>query len=298
MKIIRPIVVTDSVLTSSNIVEDDYPIYNNATSYTVGTKVIVLATHKIYEALRSTTGEYPPDNTLGETPAWLDLGATNRWKMFDSKTSTFTTNPTGNIDVTLQPTAIFNSLAFFGLFGAKLTITVTDINDGVVYDKEFDLSDNTAVTSWYTYYFEPITGRSDITILDLPPYSQSDVRILIEGNNTSCGLCIIGAQKDIGVTDYGTSIGITDYSRKDTDDFGNPVITQRRFSKRADFNVTIDIPRVSDVQKTLAEYRTTPLVWIGNNQFEETILYGYYRDFDITLSNYSIADCSITVEGL
>ena len=83
MKLIQPTTVTDSKLTSSNVTENDYAAWSNSTTYTVGQKVIVIATHKIYECLINNKNKYPPDYTSGTLPEWLDLGATNKWKMFD-----------------------------------------------------------------------------------------------------------------------------------------------------------------------------------------------------------------------
>lgn len=46
MKLIQPTTVTDAILTSSNVPETDYAAWVNSTSYTIGQKVIVVATHK------------------------------------------------------------------------------------------------------------------------------------------------------------------------------------------------------------------------------------------------------------
>lgn len=61
MKLIQPTTVTGSVLTSSNVAENDYAAWNSSTSYTIGQKVIVVATHKIYEALTNNSNKYPPN---------------------------------------------------------------------------------------------------------------------------------------------------------------------------------------------------------------------------------------------
>jgi hypothetical protein len=52
------------------------------------------------------------------------------------------------------------------------------------------------------------------------------------------------------------------------------------------------------VQKALADIRTTPTVFIGDEDRAETIVYGFYRGFNIVISTPSISDCSIEVEGL
>jgi hypothetical protein len=55
---------------------------------------------------------------------------------------------------------------------------------------------------------------------------------------------------------------------------------------------------VSAVQKLLADIRTTPTVFIGEDDKPETVVYGFYKQFNIVISTPSISDCSIEVEGL
>jgi len=83
MQIIKPITVTDSILTATNVPENDFPQWAAGTTYSIGNKVVSLTTHKIYESLiNSNLGNNP---TTDDGTKWLDLGATTRWKAFDTK---------------------------------------------------------------------------------------------------------------------------------------------------------------------------------------------------------------------
>ena len=134
----------------------------------------------------------------------------------------------------------------------------------------------------------------------MPPYSGADINITISApaGTAKCGLAVIGYQKPLGVTNNGTSVGILDYSRKDLDTFGRPIIIQRNFSKRADYDVTVPTGLIDFVQNTLSDLRTTPVVWVGEASFGATIIYGYYRDFSIIYQNAVSSQSSIEVEGL
>ena len=114
----------------------------------------------------------------------------------------------------------------------------------------------------------------------------------------AAGHFVVGAVKQLGTALYGTSVGINDYSRKTTDDFGNTVVIQRSFSNRAEFDVALDTSEVARVRRLLAELRATPVVWIGEETYEATILFGFYKDFQIVFSGPTVSDCSITVEGV
>jgi len=303
MQLIRPaeippntLTATDAVLTASNVVADDASEWSSTTSYTAGDKVIVLGTtQRLYEALQSSTDSFPPDNPTD----WNDLGAINRWKMFDGGTNTQTVNA-DTIEITLEPEGVTNSFSLFNIEAAEARVVLTDDTEGVVFDETYNLIDNTAVISWYAYFFEPIVQAQTLTDLSLPAYGGATVDITLTntGSDAKCGLAIIGSEAEIGTTIFGTSVGIRDFSRKEVDDFGNFNVVERRFFRLVDYDVRIDTPKVQFVQRILNDRRAKPTVYIGNVDNPETIVYGYYRDFDIVLSNPAFSNATIEVEGL
>lgn len=70
MKIIRPITITDAMLTASNVPETDYSAYNAGTTYTTAERCIDTTTHKIYESLSSGRLELLTLDVAPATP-WL-----------------------------------------------------------------------------------------------------------------------------------------------------------------------------------------------------------------------------------
>ncbi len=81
MNIIRPSTITADKLHSSTVPETDYAEYAAGTTYADGDKVIVAASHKIYESLQNGN----VGHAVTDTAWWLDCGYTNRWKSFDQK---------------------------------------------------------------------------------------------------------------------------------------------------------------------------------------------------------------------
>lgn len=298
MRVIKPIVIGEAQLVSSNVPETDYPAWAAATAYTKGQRVILA--HVVYEALVDVPAGVKPGEEVvtAEAPAkWLEVGATNRWRMFDNKVESLTTNP-GSVEVTIRPGAVVNSLALFNLKGRSVTVSMVDPLEGEVYRKEVSLID-AGVTNWYDWFFEPIGVRTDLVVLDMPAYGSADIVVTVEAaDEAAVGHMVIGAVKTIGVALYGSSVGITDYSRKTTDDFGNATVIQRSYSSRAEFDVSLETSEVARVRRLLAELRATPVVWIGEESYEATILFGFYKDFQIVFSGPTVSDCSITVEGV
>lgn len=299
MIIIKPYQVTASVLTSTNVPENDYAAWNSGTTYNIGDRVIY--DHKIYEAVSSTVNVQPDAGAAANPPTWLFVSATNRFRMFDETVGSATTNA-GTINVTLSPSNPYNSLVLFGVEGATAQLIVRDSGSNIVYNQTRILADYSNVTGFYTYFFGelPVDAQAEIAFLDIPFYINATYQLIIDaGSGTAaCAEAVFGLQTVLAVTNFGTSVGIKDYSIKQVDDFGNITIVQRPYSKRAEFDLTIETSEVGVFNRFLAGIRATPCVYIGDPNREETIVYGYYRDFNVVLSNPSISSCSLTVEGL
>ena len=300
MQIIKPVTVTDSILTSSNITEDDYAQWAVGTTYNVGDKVIVLSTHRIYESLvGSNLGNDP---TTDDGTNWLNIGATNRWKAFDQKIGDTVTN-LNTIEYVLSDTASnVTSVALFGLEGISANVTITDDTEGEVYNQTVSLIDNRNIVDWYTYFFEEQVQREQALFLDIPPYVGSDVDVTVTaatGETGELGQLVLGFLSNIGTTSYGTAISIEDFSRKETDAFGNFIVVERAFAQLADFDVQFETGNARKIQRTLASLRATPVVYIGSpDTAYGTTIYGFYRRFDLTLEGPSLSFGAIEVEGL
>lgn len=87
---------------------DTYKEWSAAASYVVGDRVVDLRTHHAYECAADHTNFDPTDEA--NVPAkWLDMGADNRWSMFDASSSSQSMK-TGEIDVTVEPGALADTL--------------------------------------------------------------------------------------------------------------------------------------------------------------------------------------------
>lgn len=295
MRIIKPLDMTEGKLLSSSVPEDDRPSWNSTTAYVVGAEVI--RGHRIWEALVDNTGVDPLTQSV-VSPTWLDVGATNRWKMFDDKVGSVT-EASQSITVTVRPGEVVNSLGMFNLLARSVTIGMVDPVDGSVYSHKVEMV-NTGVEDWYDYFLSAFERSTDFVITDVPSYGTADLQITIEnpGAQVLVGHIAMGVLFDLGVAQYGTSVGITDYSRKERDDFGTSSVVERAFSKRAEFDVAVETRRVSRLQRVLASIRAKPVVWIGERSIEATVIFGFFKDFNISISGPEYSDATITVEGL
>lgn len=296
MKIIQPLQITDENLTAINVPENDYPLWDGTTAYAIDSYVML--NHAVYKAAVANTNRNPETDTTFPA-AWSKVGPTNQRRMFDEKVGTVTYNP-GSIEFTVSPGEPIDSVAFFGVTASTVQIVVRDGYGAVVEDLKSApvVIDN--VTDWHSYFFNPIVIREDFILGNLPPskFNSIDVRIAKTGEPAAAGSVVLGRIAVIGDALQGSSVGITDYSRKERDDFGNWMIVERDFSKRAEFDVAIETRQISHIQRMLAKLRAKPIVWIGDENIEATVIYGYYKDFSIVIGGPNVSDCSITVEGL
>lgn len=299
LKVIPPLSITDSNLTSSNVPETDYGAWSSGTTYNLGDRVIITTpnVHKIYESLQASNSNKPP----ATNPTWwIEVSATNRWKMFDLSNSTSTQN-TDSIVVTITPGRVINGVTLIGLVAQSVRVKLTDPIDGVVYDETTNLNNNGNINNWYNYFFDPISRRTVLAATDLPAYGSAVLEITIDntGGTAECATCVIGSIKHIGEgIELGASVGIQDYSRKEIDDWGNYQLVKRNYSKRAKFSMAVLNTQIDALQELLASLRATPCVWIGDNNYASTVIYGFYKDFDVVINYHTVSDCNLELEGL
>ena len=301
LSVVQPVQLTDAMLISTDVAENDHPQWASGTTYAVGDRVILVSTHKIYESLQDANTGNDPRTAL---TFWIEVGPTNRWAAFDSSVSTKTVTDGGSpptISYTIRPGQAVNSVAVLNVTNAtKLTITLEDPTFGVVYTKEVDFSFFPLSSDWYAWFFGQKRQATQDVALDLPAYPSADLKIEFEGNpQLAVGVIMFGQQQRFGLgIRYGARVGIQDYSRKQTNEFGETELFVRAFAKRASFDLFIDAGEVDALQNFLASIRATPVLWVGSNDFESTVLFGFYKNFDILISYPEHADCSLEIEGL
>ena len=297
MKIIRPVTIDDAVFQSSDVPENDYAAWAVGTTYAAGDRVIVTTGyHNIYQSVQSTNVGNDP--TTDDGTWWTLVSSTNRWKMFNAVVQEQTVQAT-QIDTTLQSPTVVNAIALLNVEATTIEITVTDSVEGVVYDETFNMTSYSGIQDWYAYFFEPIIRENQLAVTDLPPYANADINIVINANaDAKCGAVVIGQFADLGLAQHGASLSIIDYSVKSTDEEGRVTITEGAYADKMEVDVVLDTSQMGQVKKTLTSLRTTPSVWIAEDGNSDLVIYGYYREFDIILSNPTTSRCSLEIEGL
>lgn len=298
MKVIKPHLITDSMLVSSSIEENDYPAWVSGKTYALGDKVIRTNVHKVFQRYAAGSSTVVPE--LDPT-VWQDLGPTGRWAPFDNVVGTLATGPSP-LNYTLR-VGFTDSLALFELHGRYVDLVMKDATGGtVVYQKRIDLEVGD-IASIYDWFFSELDIRTDIVVTDIPSqYASAELSITVSTTSGSASVGVIkpGLITDLGATQNGASVGIDDYSRKERDAFGNVVIVERAYSKRGSFTMMITPGSFNRIYRTLAALRATPCVYIGTevDGFEPLLIYGFFSSFNMEIPYRTYQLCSLDIEGL
>lgn len=270
---LRPVAITDAILLTSSVPENDAAAWAAGTTYPIGARVV--RAHRVFESLVSANvGNEPATNPA----AWLDTGPTNRWAMFDQALGT-TTDATNNITVTL-PAGQINALALLDVKAAQVRVQAQRAQEPH-YDRTIAI-DGGAVTF--------------LDLLGIP--SGNPITITISGSGAiEVGTLLAGAIVTLGATEASPTASITDYSRKEVDEFGEVTIVPRAWAKKMGLRSLIDTAALDIVANRLADVRALPCLWIADEGHDALTVYGFVKDWSIEVGQI-VSKVSLTVEGL
>lgn len=290
MRVVRPIVVNESNLISSNLV-DEYPQWS-AGEYEEGDRVILGM--QAWEALLDTSAQ---PGTSSED--WLRLGYSNRWRMFREGRDSVSEGE-GQIDVTISTGEILTTAALLGLVGAEVSITITDPVEGVVFNKTESLAE-LGVLDWWEYFFLPYETRDTAVFDGIPPYPGANTQIVVSGGSetdrVTVGRLVVGAERDLGLTLQGTSVSLIGLGKRDRDPFGNLQIVPGRSVRLVEYDVLIDRSRTEFVVRFFENLLWEPTLFIGDKDEGPTVVFGVYRDATTAYTGPCNSLLSIQVEG-
>jgi len=325
MRVIDPIEIGDARLISTNVPEDGYSEYDSAATYSTGERVQVTDTdvHKVYESLQdSNSGNYPPDNSVSSTgdsvdEPWLEVGSTNPWRMFDQTVGAVTSasqnfdeatyaadsysvTPQG-IAVEIEPGKRLNGVALFNVQGKHADLVIRNSDGDTIYAQRKLLQEGLRTSTWWAYFNEPyaeLSGAVAFTGIPLSSNGRAYLSIHDPNQNAECGVAVIGLRRELGVSTWDTSTRIFDFSRKERDEFGNVRLVKRDFAKEVTYEVDVEFDQYSRVQRQLADLRAKPAAYEATEIVPATLVYGFYKDMQLTLSSPAICRATIDVEGL
>ncbi|WP_416820230.1 carbohydrate-binding protein [Delftia tsuruhatensis] len=299
LRVVKPLGVTPAMLVSTDVPEAEYPEWASGTTYAKGARVILAAQHKIYQsAADSNTGNNPA--TLVPEPKWLEVGPTNRWKVFDSSNSTQTVQA-NKITYRIKPGVAVPAVGVLNIrAGVEIKVTVFDAAGVQVTQRTMRLSRYPVAPSWWVWNFGEKRAPTQALFTNLPSYSTGEIQIEITGTaDLAVGVILLGSVRTFALgVKAGARVGIQDYSRKERTEFGDTVLVERAFAKRASLQLLLSASEVDALNEFMAEVRAKACLWIGSDRYESTVVYGFFKNFEIAITYYDYSDCELELEGL
>lgn len=297
MKVIRRVEFDRATMLVSSDAVEAYAAWSGATTYALGDRVRY-TDFNVYESLQAGNLNKIPTNA----PLWWVLvGPDNTQAMFDTQIETETT-ATGSVTVVVAPGAVDS--VYVAANANSITLTVRDGLAGPIVFEETRSLTGEYVYDWYQYFFwDPTFRRTQEVFLDIPPFADAHLTLTVDSGlgSVEVGVFTFGRLLSIGDTGLGATAGIIDYSRKETDEFGQTLFVQRGYSKRLSAQVMVQNTQLNRVQRTLYDLRAVPSVWIGSTDAslsEPLVLFGFYRDFNTEIAYPRQSLCSLELEGL
>jgi hypothetical protein len=225
----------------------------------------------------------------------------------------------------------FNCLCLFNTYGieAELTIGASVQTISLIRD---------SIKDWWDYFFAPsrigrdcvfyfptqtgdvrVTENDNIRITEdgnirIPEGSAASgtatLKIKYTGGTAKCGLCVLGVAREIMTTRYDVQIGISDYSKYITDDFGDTYLSEGNWAKRVNVKMFSLKPDFDIAFREVIKNRATACVFDYNeysyelteahtseNGYSSLVVYGYTEDFRPRIGE-ALAEATHEAQGL
>lgn len=253
--------------------------YNAATPYAIGNKSRFNT--RIYESLTAANTGNTPDTSPTH---WLDTGADNVFAMFDrlaTKTSSMAAGGPHFVGF-VTPSAV-DAVALMNSASTYMDVAINNLAGTI--------GTNYSNTRKANQVFDGYTAGTVVSVL----IDNAG------GGTTVIGELVAGVMKTIGETKLGLGVGIIDYSKKVTDEFGNTTFSVGAYSKRMSPQVLLRKADFNNVFATLVALRASPSVWIASDDpdySEAAISYAFFRDFQMLIEYANHCLCNLEIEGL
>lgn len=294
LRVIAPVKLTPDMLVSSNVPENEYPMWDSATTYALADRVI--SGHQVFESVQAANVNHP--TTAADY--WLLVGPTNRWRAWDDSRTTATVQA-DSIIYEFLPGKVVTSIVALDMRGqGGIHVVMTDPIAGVVYDKTVPVNAEQLESSWWSWLYSERRVPAMHLLSDLPAYPQATLRIEISGGaELAIGVLLVGVQSEFGLgVKRGAKLSLVDYSRKETNDFGDTVLKKRASSRRMSIDMVITGDEVDRAMDFFDDLRATPALWLASKQYDSTTIYGFFKSFEIGIEYPQFSECSIDIEGL
>lgn len=268
--------------------------YASGTTY--GLAARVLYNEIIYESLEAGNIGNQPD--ISPTK-WIRVKVNNEFAMVDLETGSSSTN-NGTVLLLLHlKDEYYDSAGFMELNAQNIDVSIARYSSyGWDVERKYftDYQRNVTIVGANLHGAVNNTKpKGTIVCFRLAPPASTPTQ------EVSISEMIVGNYSQIGTTQYGLTAGITDYSIKETNEFGYTDFVRRGYSKKISAQVFIDNDDLNYALRNLYDLRAQPTLWVFSDEDKYSnaaVVFGYYKDFSVVIPYPTSSMCSIEIEGL
>jgi hypothetical protein len=307
MKFVPPIAITSALITSSTVAEPaaGETAWAGATNYTVGQIAYLASTHRLYKNALGGVDATSPDASIAAatTPArWQDVGATNRFAMFDllSNAQTVVASP---LTVVITPGQRIGAVGLVGVEADSVTVSMT-VGGVLVYSATQSMRLRNT-TRWSEYFFGTFGFKSRFGKFDLPMVSNGVLTMTLTKavGNVKCAGVVLGMPIEVGGVKYDAQSDALDFSVTARDKFGGVTLQPGKTVPTTSQTVWVKSADVGKLLSLRQSLRATPVLIAGltdpnTDYFEALFVLGFFRKFVIQLSLPKFSLVTLNVEGL
>lgn len=248
--------------------------------YLPGDRVIKTNVHKVYQCAVKTS-EDPEQGVINVPQTWVEVGATNRWAMFDYKRTTKSVDGS-SLDLEIDFISTVDAVSVFNFSGVDtIRVIATSETSGEVYNTLHDTD-----------------GLTELVDLDIPPFDDLTISIQFTGANITVGEVVVGLSRELGVLVAGVVSDRIDYSRLVYDDFGEVEYVERPIVKYITYPIAVPKKDALSIERYLDELKGTQSVWVGDSGGDDLITtFGRIERSPMTYNNQAIVEYQIKVRG-
>ncbi len=253
----------------------------------------------VHTALANPNKNHTP-GAVGSEEFWLDVGASNRWKMFDLLRND-ATEAASPLVVEITPGAYCNAIGMVDLVADSVLVEVLS-GATVIYSELIDLSAR-IVVDWYDYYYAPFSYKTRLALFDLPPRIAGKVRLTLTraSGNVRCGRTILGASVYLGSTQHGAESDELNFSVITRNEQGETYLDPRRSIPKTTQTIWCEKAQVDKVRAARKALNAVPAFysWLSDRTdgyFEAGVTVGVYKRFSIAAEHPTMAIISLETE--
>ena len=275
---------------SSNLVDADIAQWDAGQTYALGDAVMI--GDYIYQSLANdNTGQYPEITPL----YWALIGVRNSKAIWDKKYIHLKSWAPEKIELVLDAGSA-DTVIFGGL--EAISIEIEQKRNGEIFQTYTESTARWLGHTFREYVFEPV-DKKERAVVHLSPLLKQELHITINapGGIARCSYIVVGKKVYIGKTLPKGQTGIVDFSKKDRTAEGIVYLKPGKVIDDGRYTVLIENQDFDTIKTRVKKRVGTPTVWIPTCK-NTTVIYGFLKDFRMTLNNPTTHEYNIEIEEI